>query len=234
MLQIRSSRRKSKMKNNSNCEVFVTINDQYGRKMDIKLYGSKLQREKTKKVLSSIEVTGNEMRDRIEIQKAIDISGAATVMYGGNTVYPIKIAKELGKMLKSGSIDKMSKETYEFISMNYDIAHYSKDGFISYYDGSMSKMLESIKESVKRSAQAKASDYSDRFNIIYRSGIWKALGFSDGDIATPLVKLTIDAYASCANKTDKKMNKNKKSDKKETIFKQISLFDVIEKKGEVA
>lgn len=216
-------------------ETFYSFRDRYGRMSNIELIGTAAQIKKTKEALSNICITGVEMEDRLAIQKAIDSTGMASVMYAHNSVYPIKLAKELSKMLKSGSIEKMSNEMYRFISTNYDIAHYSKQGFIEYYDGSVIKMLMGIKGDVQRSAYAVSSEYSDRFNILYQSGVWKALGFTDMQVATPLIQLIqVPNDEPAAPKATKKVsNANKKASAdqlaKSNEYEQLSFFDVFKK-----
>lgn len=105
----------------------------------IHYYGkNKSSREQTKQVVESLPLTGIETKDRLIIQKALDShKGMASVSYDGNSVYPSqKLVKELMRMKKTGSIEKMSNDMYKFLSMNFDIAHYDKGGFIDYYDGS--------------------------------------------------------------------------------------------------
>lgn len=120
----------------------------------IHYYGkNKSSREQTKQVVESLPLTGIEAKDRLMIQKALDShKGMAAVSYDGNSVYPSqKLVKELMRMKKTGSIEKMSNDMYKFLSMNFDIAHYDKGGFIDYYDGSWPQFLgETLCYSMKR------------------------------------------------------------------------------------
>lgn len=120
----------------------------------IHYYGkNKSSREQTKQVVESLPLTGIEAKDRLMIQKALDShKGMAAVSYDGNSVYPSqKLVKELMRMKKTGSIEKMSNDMYKFLSLNFDIAHYDKNGFIDYYDGSWTQFFgETLCYSMKR------------------------------------------------------------------------------------
>lgn len=120
----------------------------------IRYYGkNKSSREQTKQVIESLPLTGVEAKDRLIIQKALDShKGMAAVSYDGNSVYPSqKLVKELLRMKKTGSIEKMSNDMYRFLSLNFDIAHYDKGGFIAYYDGSWPQFFgETLCYSMKR------------------------------------------------------------------------------------
>lgn len=120
----------------------------------ITYYGkSKAAREQTKKLVESLPLTGVEVRDRRILQKALDEhNGLADVGYDGNSVYPSKkLVKEILRMQKTGSLEKMSVVMYQFLSLNFDIAHYDKNGFISYYDGSWDQFYcETLRYSMKR------------------------------------------------------------------------------------
>lgn len=115
----------------------------------IKVYGTKKEQEKLTKILLQIAYTGEEAVDRRLIQEKLDQEGCKRgPLYRGNTVYPSqKLVKEFQKMKKTGSLKKMSKEMYKFLSLNFDIAHYDKSGYIAYYDESFSKLWE---ETLKR------------------------------------------------------------------------------------
>lgn len=111
----------------------------------ISLSGTGKQIEETSHLLHMLDLTGNELEDRISIQKMLDShSNMANVLYDGNTVYPSKsLLAELTRMKKTNSIQKMSNKMYEFL-MNFDIAHCDKGGFIRYYDGDYTKLVSGI------------------------------------------------------------------------------------------
>ncbi|MBR5357434.1 MAG: hypothetical protein IK121_11000 [Lachnospiraceae bacterium] len=114
--------------------------------MRITYYGSAKQKERSEALVNSLNLTGNEGADRLIIQEALDnATGTGIILYDGNTVYPSKkLVKELNRMKKTGSIEKMSNEMYKFLSTNFDIAHYNKFGFIDYYDGNFESMRQAI------------------------------------------------------------------------------------------
>lgn len=101
---------------------------------------------KAEEVINHLELTGNEEKDRLVIQEAIDKNNLkCAILYDGNTVYPFKsIVNELDKMRKTNSIKNISNEMYHFL-MNFDIAHYDKKGYIAEYDGSYLKMMEVVR-----------------------------------------------------------------------------------------
>lgn len=132
----------------------------------ISYYGkSKLAREKTRALIENLPLTGNEGQDRLLIQQAINsATGVSDVIYGGNTVYPSnKIVKELIKMKKTDSLEKMTDRMYKFLSLNFDIAHYNKQGFISNYDGSWSQFWC---ECMERSIRYIPKRYTDVVRIL--------------------------------------------------------------------
>lgn len=114
-----------------------------GVNLKITIHGSKKDIEHAKEVLDSLKLLGVEAKDRITIQNAIDDHNVkATILYDGNTVYGYKkLSAEISRMKKSDSIAKMSNAMYEFLHLNFDIAHYDKGGYIYYYRGSYTAML---------------------------------------------------------------------------------------------
>ncbi len=114
--------------------------------MNIRFLGTKKQKTVTELVILALPLTGNEATDRIIIQDALDANtGMGNVMYEGNTVYPKKrLLNELKKLRKSNDLTKMSDKMYQFLIMNFDIAHSDKGGFIAYYDESFSEMENAI------------------------------------------------------------------------------------------
>ena len=117
----------------------------------ITLCGSNSQITKTENLIVALDLIGDERIDRLAIQKALDDStGNARVLYDGNTVYPLKsLLKELLRMRKTGSILKMSNKMYEFMSLNFDIAHYNKQGYIYTYNGCFNEMYNATKHQMK-------------------------------------------------------------------------------------
>lgn len=115
---------------------------EYG-KHKITLYGKDKDIEHAAMILDSLPLTGIERHDRLLIQNAIDEHVIkADILYDGNTVYGYKkLAAEIKRMKKSGSIEKISDAMYKFLSMNFDIAYYDKNGYVAAYDGQYSLML---------------------------------------------------------------------------------------------
>ena len=106
----------------------------------ISLYGSKDIIEKETPIIENLELTGNENRDRLLIQKCIDENKLKSdILYDGNTVYPFeKTVKEYRKLQKTDSLTNMTKYMYEFFSNACgDIAHYDINGYRAYYNNSL-------------------------------------------------------------------------------------------------
>lgn len=119
----------------------------YG-KVKLAFIGSSADIAKSREAINShmLELNGREGEDRLVIQKAIDAGEIkATILYDGNTVVGYnKLAKELQRLRKTGSIEKMSNGLYNFLTTGYDIAHYDKQGFIAYYNGSFREMCRGL------------------------------------------------------------------------------------------
>lgn len=110
----------------------------------IKIYGTEKNIKETIEILNKLALTDVEAKDRLLIQEAIDVYDVkADILYDGNTVYGYKkLVAEINRMKKSGSIEKMTDRMYKFMSLNFDIAHYDKGGYIYYYNGSYNRMLD--------------------------------------------------------------------------------------------
>lgn len=109
----------------------------------IKLYGSSKQIQSEKDIIGKLNLTGNEGKDRLIIQSCIDkYKIKSDISYNGNTVYPFeRIVKSYKKLQKSGDLEKLTKEMYNFfINACGDIAHYNIEGFKVYYDYSFRKL----------------------------------------------------------------------------------------------
>lgn len=93
----------------------------------------------TRKLIESLDLTGNESADRLLIQKCIDDNKLkANILYEGNTIYSFnKIVKEYRKLQKNETLEQMSEIIYKFF-MNVcgDIAHYNIDGYRYNYNNS--------------------------------------------------------------------------------------------------
>lgn len=86
-----------------------------------------------KQLTFKVENVG-ESKLRIELQDALDKSGfkfgTDWVLLGGNSIWPFKkITQELERIKKSRSTSKITKYFYEFMHLNFTIAHYNIDGW---------------------------------------------------------------------------------------------------------
>lgn len=110
------------------------------------VHGSEKERQEAIEKLNSIAITGCEKTDRLLIQEELkDVTALkkCNILYAGNTVYPYEpIIKEFKKLAKSDSLSDMSDRFYSFLHLNFDIAHYSKSGYIATYDNSFSVLWE--------------------------------------------------------------------------------------------
>jgi len=88
----------------------------------------------------------NEGAVRLKLQNALDVYGVkATILVDGNTVYPFaKIVKQYEMLKLRGTLEKMSNEFYEFLSINFDIAHYNKSGYIETYNNDFATLKREI------------------------------------------------------------------------------------------
>jgi len=73
---------------------------------------------------------------RLTIQKYLDENSniKGFVMVDGNTVYPTKLLiSEFKRLKKAKYTRKMSNRFYDFMYLNFTIAHYNKFGWINVY-----------------------------------------------------------------------------------------------------
>lgn len=121
----------------------------------IAIYGSKKEIEAAKEMLDSIpdldtEMTGfrfvREGKLRLQIQDAMErMPVKADILVDGNTVYPYSpIIKEFRRLKKSGTLEKMTNRFYQFLHLNFDIAHYNKQGYINTYGNSFREMYKQV------------------------------------------------------------------------------------------
>jgi len=91
------------------------------------------------------KLTGNEGADRLMIQKWIaEQNFKPAVLYDGNTVIrEDKIIAEFKRILKRGTLDRMTNYFYDFVSLDAgSIAHYDKWGWIRFYDNSAERLCD--------------------------------------------------------------------------------------------
>lgn len=121
----------------------------------IVIYGTKKEIEDARRMLDSIpelsvERTGyrltKEGKLRLQIQEAMESWKLnAKIMVDGNEVYPYSlIIKEFQRLKKKGTLEKMTKRFYHFLSMNFDIAHCDKQGYIDFYRNDFYQMYNSV------------------------------------------------------------------------------------------
>lgn len=99
--------------------------------------------EEFEPVLGPLNLTGQEGRDRLIIQEAIDNGQIPfKVLYDGNSVYGFKdTVKQFKAIFKRGNLEKMSNKAYEFLHLCCgSIAHYNKQGWIWEYDNSADRL----------------------------------------------------------------------------------------------
>ena len=122
-----------------------TIKEYNGKK--IRIIGTKLENERTAKLLDNHNIIGNESSDRLIIQDIIDKENIkSTILYDGNSVIsyekPIRLFK---KYNKKRIIDNLCDYIYEFLYIQCgDIAHYNKNGYIAYYNGDFEQMKKHV------------------------------------------------------------------------------------------
>ncbi len=113
----------------------------------ISLYGNKKTIEDEKSIIEKLNLTGNETKDRLIIQKCIDDNKLkSNISYLGNTVYPFeKTVKEYRKLQKEDSLEKMSNYMYKFFTLACgDIAHYDIQGFKAYYNNKLRNLENEV------------------------------------------------------------------------------------------
>ena len=89
------------------------------------------------------DLSDTESKDRLIIQKWIEENNfKPAVLYNGNTIIrKDRIIKEFHRILKRGTLDKMSNYFYEFLHLDAgSIAHYNKCGWIDTYGNSARRL----------------------------------------------------------------------------------------------
>jgi len=128
---------------------------EYGRNKKIAIYGTSKAIAEAEAVLNSLEgleseIIGSRLHNeggiRLKIQDAIDAHNIkANILVDGNTVYPYKkTIKQYEQLKKSGKLEKMTDFFYMFLSSNFDIAHYDKNGYVWHYDNDFSAMHKAV------------------------------------------------------------------------------------------
>ena len=128
---------------------------EYGRNKKIAIYGTTKTIAEAETVLDTLEdLEGeivsfrlhNEGAIRLKIQDAIDTHNIKSgILVDGNTVYPYKkTIKQYEQLKKSGKLEKMTDFFYNFLHLNFDIAHYSKNGYVWHYDNDFAAMRKAV------------------------------------------------------------------------------------------
>lgn len=123
------------------------MNFDYNKQLKISLGGTKDAVRKAAEALDRLTFTDNEGKDRLLIQQTMDVKNLrASILYNGNIVWPCKrLLKEYQKYSKSGSIENLTDFFYDFLHLGCDdIAHYSKQGYIGYYDGNFEEVTKKV------------------------------------------------------------------------------------------
>ena len=131
---------------------------EYGANKKIVIYGSAKDIVDAKTVLDTLgdlkeDIHGHLLRNegqiRLIIQDVIDVHNIkATILVDGNTVYPYKkTIKQYESLKKSGKLEKMTDYFYKFLHLNFDIAHYDKNGYIWHYDNNFYTMKRAVLDS---------------------------------------------------------------------------------------
>ena len=112
------------------------------------IYGNKESIKKAEEALKGVELTGNTDKDSITLQEIkSNLRLKATYMLDGRTIFSYEpLVRELKQMVDTDSIRNISKRCYEFLTLNFDIAHYDIYGYIDYYDGKWSRLYKETLE----------------------------------------------------------------------------------------
>ena len=119
----------------------------FNEKLKIRGSGSPEALEAAQEMLDRLNLTGNEGKDRLAIQTALEApenarASKCSILYDGNGIAPYaSIIKEYKRMLKVRSLSCMTKNFYDFCHVTLsDIAHYDKSGYIAYYNDDPMKL----------------------------------------------------------------------------------------------
>lgn len=115
---------------------------------EVSIYGNSKEAAAAIEKINALSLTGNESEDRLTIQEQLKDDPAfkkRNVFYTGNSVWPYEpIVKEFKKLKKSGRLNNMSNMFYEFLHLNFDSAHYDKNGYAYYYHDSFTELWNTM------------------------------------------------------------------------------------------
>jgi len=128
---------------------------EYSRNKKIAIYGSACVIKTAEAILDTLDGLENQTHGfrlinegeiRIIIQNAIDTHKIkASILVDGNSVYPLKSTiKQYEQLMKSGTLENMTEAFYKFLHLNFDIAHYSRNGYIAYYNNNFAVMKKTM------------------------------------------------------------------------------------------
>ncbi len=131
------------------------MNKEYSRNKKIKISGTAKAIADAEAVLDTVDCLegefvgyrlNNEGKIRLKIQESLDTHNLkASIMVDGNNVYPYrKIISQYDQLKKSGKLEKMTDAFYQFLYLNFDIAHYDKGGYIDYYNNDFWAMKRAV------------------------------------------------------------------------------------------
>ena len=72
-----------------------------------------------------------------------------------------EIVNEFKRLMKKGELSGMSVRFYEFLYLNFDIAHYDRRGYIAYYNNSFVELWDRLLSTVLRYRYSIPAWYSD-------------------------------------------------------------------------
>lgn len=181
---------------------------------NITVFGKVADIEKVILAIKELPLTKKEEDDRLLLQDYLDTySPKVELLYAGNSVYKTKkLVAEFKKMQKSGSIEQLSKEMYQFLSLKFDIAHYDRNGYIAYYDGSYDTLY---KEILCKAYERMPQRFSDVRKILELAGLRKGC-----------VPEVVSAPAAVSTKPMQKKQVLVKSNG--ALVEQVSIFDLLE------
>lgn len=136
------------------------MHKEYSRNKKISIYGNAKNISETEAILDTLEdlestIIGHRLHNegaiRLKIQNAIDTHNIkASILVDGNTVYPYtKTIKQYEQLKKSGKLEKMTDYFYEFLHLNFDIAHYDKNGYIWTYGNDFATMYKAVLDTAR-------------------------------------------------------------------------------------
>ncbi len=128
---------------------------EYAKNNKIALYGNAKAISEAEAVLDTLDGLEGQFAGhrlliegelRLKLQDAMDLHKIkAGILVDGNTVYPYaEIVRQYEQLKKIGKLEKMTKAFYQFLHLNFDIAHYDKYGYIAYYNNDFATLQREV------------------------------------------------------------------------------------------